>query len=131
MGIICNSRFSFNKSTRLDLYNSLTKPYFEYTFAAWGGTGKTIRLLQLAKQLHNDSSSRILILTYNHALISNLKRLLYLSGISSNLSEQKFIVFQTIHSFMRNVMKKHDLIDLADDKFLEDYDKNLKDLFID
>ena len=44
-------------------------------FSGHGGTGKTIRLLQLANKLKNDDSAVVLFLTYNVALRSNLTRL--------------------------------------------------------
>ena len=92
-----------------------------------GGAGKTIRILQLAKQLYEDSSSRILILTYNNALIANIERLLVLSGINSKQSNDKFIKFRTIHSFMGDIINKHGIANISKQNFFEQYKTELLD----
>ncbi|RZJ77384.1 MAG: DUF2075 domain-containing protein, partial [Chryseobacterium sp.] len=56
------------------------------------GTGKTIKLLKIACDLAVNSGSRSLILTYNHALVSDIKRTLALAeipdGIDNNCNGQ-------------------------------------------
>src|SRR5438270_300866 len=50
-------------------------------FRGQGGTGKTMLLLQLAWKLYQDLGARVLILTYNKALLADIRRLLTLIGI--------------------------------------------------
>lgn len=85
-----------------------------------GGTGKTIRLLQLAKRLYDDRGSRILILTYNRALVADLRRLLTLLGISDGIAERS-IQIQTIHSFFYAFLKEIGVISVQERDFLKEY----------
>lgn len=55
-------------------------------FAGEAGPGKTMLLLQLAWRLHNERGRKILLLTYNHALLADLRRLMTLLGISDDIS---------------------------------------------
>lgn len=66
------------------------------------GTGKTMRLLQIAVDLE-DKGNRCLVLTYNHALVSDTRRLLFLTGHHTKLSG-KTIDIRTLHSFFLNLM---------------------------
>jgi len=56
-------------------------------FRGRGGSGKTVRLLQLANRLREDRGARVLFLTYNRALASDLRRLIHLMGIRDQLDE--------------------------------------------
>lgn len=66
-------------------------------FRGRGGTGKTYRLLNLAYKLYNHDLSRVLILTYNHALISDIKRLFAIMGIRDGIDES--IQIKSLYSF--------------------------------
>jgi len=68
-----------------------------------GGTGKTIQLLQLAKRLYDTDGARILLLTYNHALVADIRRLLSLLGVSDGIGEGSIQV-QTVHSYFGQAM---------------------------
>lgn len=70
-------------------------------FRGRGGTGKTIRLLQLGHELRL-RAERVLLLTYNKALVADIKRTLSLLGIPSNSSEGSFEVITT-DKFLRNL----------------------------
>lgn len=48
------------------------------------GTGKTVKLLRLAHDLASRYGARIRILTYNLALVSDIRRLIALSGINDD-----------------------------------------------
>lgn len=72
-------------------------------FRGKGGTGKTVRLLQLAHELYLKQNSRVLILTYNKALVADLSRLLALMNITDGIAV-KSIYVQTIHSFLRQLL---------------------------
>lgn len=69
-------------------------------FKGRAGTGKTIKLLQYAVYLHNQGKygQRCLLLTYNNALVADIRRLLYLSDISTKLGERT-VQIKTLHSF--------------------------------
>lgn len=70
------------------------------------GTGKTIQLLQLAFRLANeDSSNRCLILTYNHALVSDIQRFIDYTPMPSRV-DGRTVTIRTIHSFFHSLMKE-------------------------
>lgn len=66
-------------------------------FEGRAGTGKTIKLLQTAISQKKDGK-RCILLTYNHALISDINRTLFLSGIYSKPDEPT-VQTSTMHSF--------------------------------
>jgi len=68
-------------------------------FRGEAGTGKTMRLLHLARHLCVDQGKRCLILTYNRALQSDLQRLVFLAGIPADSGEATVEV-RTVHSFI-------------------------------
>lgn len=68
-------------------------------FRGRGGTGKTANLLRLAHDVYQDRGARILLLTYNNALVADLQRLLALMNVPS-ASASRSIKVQTIHSFL-------------------------------
>lgn len=62
------------------------------------GTGKTIKLLSIACDLATHQGSRSLILTYNHALVSDIKRTLALSEIPDGIDDYT-VNISTLHKF--------------------------------
>lgn len=86
-----------------------------------GGTGKTIRLLQIAKKLYEEKAARILILTYNKALVADLRRLMTLLGVVDEAAMQS-IRIQTIHSFLFSLLSSLGIYELGEKDFLEQYD---------
>jgi len=68
-----------------------------------GGTGKTFRLLNLAYKLYNEQTKRILILTYNRALISDLKRLFVILRIPVSWFDRT-IQIKSVHEFMGKLL---------------------------
>lgn len=70
------------------------------------GTGKTVQLLQLAFLLANeDYDNRCLILTYNNALVSDIKRLIDYTPMPSKV-DGRTVSIKTIHSFFISLMKE-------------------------
>lgn len=70
------------------------------------GTGKTVQLLQLAFLLANeDYAKRCLILTYNNALVSDIKRLIDYTPMPSKV-DGRTVSIKTIHSFFQTLMKE-------------------------
>lgn len=74
------------------------------------GTGKTIRLLQMAVDIENlgESGNRCLVLTYNHALVADIRRTLFLTGHYGKI-QGKVIDVQTLHSFFLNLLYHFDV----------------------
>jgi len=68
-------------------------------FRGRGGTGKTMILLQLAWRLYEEQDARVLVLTYNKALMADLRRLLTLVGVGDT-ADSGSIQVQTVHSFL-------------------------------
>ncbi len=101
-------------------------------FEGRAGTGKTIKLLQTAIALKN-KGKRCLLLTFNHALISDINRTLFLSGIYSK-PDAPTVQTSTMHSFfldlfwLLGVRNDKSIID-ADDYFNRNgYKKDLHEL---
>jgi hypothetical protein len=90
-----------------------------------GGTGKTMHLLQFARYLFDEQGARILILTYNRALVADVLRLLEILGIGNNI-DSGAVHIQTVHSFLYAVLKGLGIIDEDSSTFLSDYE-HLKD----
>jgi len=67
-------------------------------FRGQGGSGKTVRLLQLAKNLYDDQGTRILFLTFNRSLVADVRRLLVLMRISDK-PDDRTIEIRTCDSF--------------------------------
>ena len=85
-----------------------------------GGTGKTVNLLQLAKYLYDERAARVLILTYNRALVADLRRLMTIMGIGDGFSEQ-CIQIQTIYSFFYLILQGLGLFSKGEEEFIEKY----------
>jgi hypothetical protein len=91
-------------------------------FRGRGGTGKTVRLLQLAYDLCQQQGARTLILTYNNALASDIKRLLMLMSISNNISLEGIEV-KTVHSFLYHLLSKLEVLPSHCNDFIERYEQ--------
>ena len=100
------------------------------------GTGKTIKLLSIACDLAIQEGARSLILTYNHALVSDIKRTLALAEIPDGIDDYT-VNISTLHKFFYELVvgfetgnnvkksknnKKYIL------NFINDYDKHLTTL---
>ena len=74
------------------------------------GTGKTIQLMQLAFNLANPTNNkRCLLLTYNNALVSDIRRLLDFTNIPVGMDERT-ISIQTVDSFFILLMEMFEII---------------------
>lgn len=67
------------------------------------GTGKTIHLIHLAKNLHQKRDLKCIILTFNKALQQDIKRLLYYSG----LAEATQIDIKTFDAFVYKCLQEY------------------------
>ena len=63
------------------------------------GTGKTIKILRIACDLAINKGARCLILTYNHALVSDIKRTLALAEIPDGVDAHT-VGITTLHKFV-------------------------------
>ncbi len=93
-------------------------------FHGHGGTGKTMVLLQVANTACNEGQ-RVLILTYNNALVADLRRLMSLAGVSDDIASGTIKV-QTVHSFFSSLLKDAGIIKHNEGNFYENYFKNLE-----
>lgn len=73
-----------------------------------GGSGKTIRLLQLAKFMHDEFGSRVLVLTYNKALPADVSKLLAIVGVRDR-RDGPTIRIASSDSFFWSALKTFDL----------------------
>lgn len=86
------------------------------------GTGKTIKLLHIAHDLCVIGQKRCLILTYNKALVSDIRRTLALADITSDIASATIDV-KTIYEFMYALMNGFDILSPSDkSNFLESYE---------
>jgi len=69
-----------------------------------GGTGKTIGLLQFSHKMCTERGDRVLILTYNTALVSEIERLLIFMGIR-DASDEPSITVRTVHGLIEDISK--------------------------
>lgn len=90
-----------------------------------GGTGKTMMLLQAAHKKYLDGN-RSLILTYNNALASDIKRLMALSGIKDDIATGTIKV-QTVQSYFYGLFKLLGVGSDIEEDFLEKYPEYLNE----
>ncbi len=87
------------------------------------GTGKTIGLIQAGLQIVNKDLGRALLLTYNRALVSDIRRLLALVEIP-DMFNIKSVSIETVHAFFYHVINKVFYEGrLSSESFINDYDK--------
>lgn len=97
------------------------------------GTGKTVQLLQLAFLLANeDYANRCIILTYNNALVSDIKRLIDYTPMPSKV-DGRTVSIKTIHSFFHTLMNEVGIstkkLNPTKKTYDADYNEALKQLY--
>ena len=96
------------------------------------GTGKTVQLLQLAFRLADERSCRCLLLTYNHALVSDIKRLIDYTPMPSKV-DGRTVSIRTIDSFFQNLMREtgvlSDVLSPLSINYKDLYDSKLQELY--
>lgn len=92
------------------------------------GTGKTVGLIQLAITLVDEEDARVLILTYNKALVSDMRRLFTLAEIP-DLFSSSCVSINTMQSFFFRIANEV-LFNgtLVGEQFLEEYESIMKEL---
>lgn len=88
-------------------------------FKGHGGTGKTMLLLQVANKACGEGRSTIL-LTYNKALVADIRRTMALAGISDEFGSGS-IQAMTVHSFFYRLLKDNGILKGDEEDFLEEY----------
>ena len=66
------------------------------------GTGKTVKMLKLACDLSVDQGRRCLFLTYNRALVNDIKRTLYFADVPTDFATGS-VEIMTMHEFVRKL----------------------------
>jgi hypothetical protein len=93
----------------------------QVTFHGRGGAGKTVILLRLAWKIYQERQARVLLLTYNKALVADLRRLFTLMNLSDDIGRNT-IQIQTVHSFFHSALQGLNVLS-KDDDFLTNYEK--------
>ncbi|MEX0730251.1 MAG: hypothetical protein WED00_15295 [Aquisalimonadaceae bacterium] len=87
-----------------------------------GGVGKTVILLQMAYRAFDSKGLRSLLLTYNKALIADMRRTMALLGVPRHL-EKGGIGTDTVHAFIGRLMRELGIVG-TDDAFMENYEEH-------
>ena len=91
------------------------------------GTGKTIRLLQFA-HMQASAGKKCIFLTYNHALVSDIQRLIAFSDYSKE--EYENISIQTMYHFFSDILKHYQIDSTyVEENFEEIYEARLRELY--
>lgn len=90
-----------------------------------GGTGKTVRLIRTAFQAYDEMGLRVILLTYNKALVADLQRLLALLGVKDAIGNGS-IAIKTIHGFMHDWLTGLGVITKTQHDFITNYEEHKK-----
>lgn len=114
---------------RSEEYNNIGKKLTIVSGRA--GTGKTFTILRYAIRIAKERSARCLILTYNKALVSDIRRMLAFMHIPSGIGANSVQILTMDQFFFRLCMETH-LVDgaLEQDEFNSGYEDRLKDLLV-
>lgn len=112
------NRITQYKTDALDLYDKVGYKFI--ILRGRGGTGKTLCLLQLAYRLYEQRDARVLLLTYNKALVADIRRMLTFMGIPDDIAS-KSIQITTVHAFFSNIFNKIGLTPKTN--LLEDFEE--------
>lgn len=104
---LTKKKFELLSQKNTDINNLFSEVGHKLTIVTGrAGTGKTIQLLQLAYLLANEEyAKRCLILTYNNALVSDIRRLIDYTPMPSKV-DGRTVSIKTIHSFFQALMKE-------------------------
>ena len=93
------------------------------------GTGKTVGLIQIAIRIVDEHDARALILTYNRALVSDIRRLFSFAELP-DMFEDSSVMIMSMQSYFYK-LASHGLFDgeLDGDYFLRNYENILQDLY--
>lgn len=102
-------------------------------FQGLGGTGKTVRLLQLAHKKYIAEGSNCIFFTYNWSLISNVERLMTIQGIPKYNEDSGGILIESIEGFLGKVLFKLEYLsgNFSDQNWSKNYNQKLTELMAD
>lgn len=91
-------------------------------FRGRGGAGKTVHLLRVAHHLYEVQGARVLVLTYNNALVSDIRRLFAIIGLKNTPASPR-VAIRTVHSYMGALLTCLGVKDvhMADAAFFSNY----------
>jgi hypothetical protein len=89
-------------------------------FRGRGGTGKTVHLLRFAHELYIERNARVLILTYNKALVADIRRMLAIMGVGDVFAERSIEV-RTVHSFLYRLREYLDQKRMPPERFIPQF----------
>ncbi len=97
-------------------------------FRGRAGSGKTIDLIKIAIKLVNEKDSRVQILTYNRALVSDIRRLFALAELP-DMFEDKCVSINTLQSYFYELINEC-LYNgkLSGDDYLDRYESLVKEM---
>lgn len=115
-----------NKSLKLENINGKMT-----IFSGRAGTGKTVQLLQIAYKLADEEyANRCLLLTYNNALVSDIRRLIDFSGLPDSI-DSRTVQIKTTEAFFCELMKQLGIdvqINNNDPQYFEKYTQGIIEL---
>lgn len=88
-----------------------------------GGAGKTVLMLQMAYRLWEEQQARSLFLTYNLALVADIRRTMALMNIPSGLSRGGIFV-ESVMAFMLRAAKRFGVLSETENP-LDDYEEHV------
>ncbi|MBP3124754.1 AAA family ATPase [Thalassospira sp. ER-Se-21-Dark] len=94
----------------------------QIVFRGRGGVGKTVLLLQMAYRAYDSNRMRSLVLTYNKALVADMRRTMALLGVPHQIGKGG-IRIDTVHAFIGRLMHELGIITTYDD-FLTRYEEH-------
>ena len=97
------------------------------------GTGKTMQLLQVAAHLSKEENKRVLLLTYNNALVSDIRRILDYSDIPVSFDERT-VAIKAVDSFFIHLMRAFEIVKdkqliPTDRQYRNKFDKALEEFY--
>lgn len=115
------------KKVQPEHYEDLGKRMIEYR--GLGGTGKTIKLLQIAHQTYQEEQKNILFLTYNWALIIGLQLTMEHMSIPNNVGERPGIKVDSCNSFFWRILRNHDFLSDEDSRTIDNNPEMFNDIY--
>tara|TARA_B100001063_G_C16763724_1_gene557436 strand:- start:185 stop:2242 length:2058 start_codon:yes stop_codon:yes gene_type:complete len=108
-------------------FKDLSKRMIEYR--GLGGTGKTIKLLQIAHQTHIENQKNILFLTYNWALIIGIRLTMEHMGIPNTNGEKSGIKVDSGNAFFWGILRNLGYISKDDEKKLDNHSEHFDEIY--
>lgn len=101
------TRKRIEQITRMTVLESITMPEGNgmIIYRGRAGTGKTVGLIQTAIHLVEDLDARVLVLTYNKALVADIRRLFALASLP-DIFQDSCVSINTMHAFFLHLISR-------------------------